>query len=262
MMRKGSAFANAGWLFFDVGNVLLIDEEYSLAMFRAILAGAERRVRPVDPAELMARRERLVLDAQDPAPWDALGAELVGEAHWPGLRTTVSERFASAWDEFNVPVPGHARVLERLSRGYRLAMASNQPAGARAGVNRLGLCEHFQVLGISEERGLAKPDEAFFSALVAEADVEPQRAIMIGDRIDNDIAPAQRLGFGTIHVQHAPAPWWFRQPSALSAVYLASLSRAPARGCGPANRGVQADLAVRSLDDLLRALICEDERAP
>ena len=50
------------------------------------------------------------------------------------------------------------------------------------------------------EEGVAKPDERIFELAMERADCSPEEAVMIGDRLDNDIAPAKRLGITTIRV--------------------------------------------------------------
>ena len=52
----------------------------------------------------------------------------------------------------------------------------------------------------SEEEGLEKPDERIFLRALGRAGCEPHEACMIGDRPDNDIAPAKRLGMRTIRI--------------------------------------------------------------
>ena len=54
---------------------------------------------------------------------------------------------------------------------------------------------------VSETLDLAKPDPRFFEALLAAAG-NPARAIMVGDRIDNDVAPARALGLATVRLRH------------------------------------------------------------
>ncbi|MYA76953.1 MAG: HAD family hydrolase [Gemmatimonadetes bacterium] len=46
--------------------------------------------------------------------------------------------------------------------------------------------------------GVKKPDQRFFETILANADTKASEAIMIGDRLDNDIIPARRIGMKTI----------------------------------------------------------------
>lgn len=47
---------------------------------------------------------------------------------------------------------------------------------------------------------MEKPNEEIFLRALRRAGCEPPEACMIGDRPDNDIAPAKRLGMRTIRV--------------------------------------------------------------
>lgn len=245
----------ADWLFFDVGNVLFIDEEYNLTLLKVLTEAVARLGLPVSSRELMHERERLVREEADPTPFDTLGARLLGAAGWREAKRPVKERFSASWRDFNVPVPGCHQVLRQLRRRYRLAVAANQPTGCRRELERLGLLDCFDVLGLSEEKGFGKPDERFFQQLLGECRVTAAEATMVGDRIDNDIAPAQRLGLRTVRVEHPPAPWWFVQQTELASLYLTSLGTTPARGCGRGNVGVKAHRAVSSLLELNEVLL-------
>jgi len=46
--------------------------------------------------------------------------------------------------------------------------------------------------------GFSKPDPRAFQAAAASLGVTPPDCIMVGDRIDNDIAPAKALGMAAI----------------------------------------------------------------
>ena len=59
------------WLFFDVGNVLVIDELYTLALWSTLLDRSRQRGLDTTIQTLMAERERLVIEEVDPVPFDA-----------------------------------------------------------------------------------------------------------------------------------------------------------------------------------------------
>jgi len=52
----------------------------------------------------------------------------------------------------------------------------------------------------SKEVGLEKPDPAIFQLALSQSGCEPSQAVMIGDRLDNDIRPARLLGWKTIRI--------------------------------------------------------------
>jgi len=52
----------------------------------------------------------------------------------------------------------------------------------------------------SAEVGLEKPDPAIFRFALSRAGCSPAEAVMIGDRLDNDIRPARLQGWKTVRI--------------------------------------------------------------
>jgi FMN phosphatase YigB (HAD superfamily) len=63
---------------------------------------------------------------------------------------------------------------------------------------RAGIAELFGYHGLSGTTGLRKPDPQVFLAAATALGLPSSACIMVGDRIDNDIAPAKALGMATI----------------------------------------------------------------
>ena len=57
----------------------------------------------------------------------------------------------------------------------------------------------------SAEAGCAKPDLRIFTMALDKAGCEPSEAVMVGDRLDNDIIPAKKLGMKTVWVRQGYA---------------------------------------------------------
>lgn len=244
---------NPAWLFIDVGNVLVVDD-YGVAYFLEELQGAVMAAGgQVSHADIMARRENLVMDHEDGAPYITLGIELLEESLRQPLFERVIAEISADWARFNTPVPGVAAVLEELARDYRLALAANQPLSCRPNLEALGLLHHFEVVGISREMGLSKPDPAFFQALLDQAGCAPGDAIMIGDRLDNDIAPARKLGMWTVQVLMDAAAQGYQVRTPAEQRYIESLARAPVRGAGK-GAGSMPHAAVASIHEVPGAL--------
>lgn len=86
--------------------------------------------------------------------------------------------------------------------GYFVGVAGNQTARAGRFLRELNLpCD---MLATSDEWGAAKPDTAFFDKLVAVSGHDRQEIAYVGDRLDNDIAPAAHAGLFTIWVRRGP----------------------------------------------------------
>ena len=86
--------------------------------------------------------------------------------------------------------------------GYFVGVAGNQTARAGRFLRELNLpCD---VLATSDEWGATKPDAGFFDKLVAVSGHDRGEIAYVGDRLDNDIAPAAQAGLFTIWVRRGP----------------------------------------------------------
>ena len=56
--------------------------------------------------------------------------------------------------------------------------------------------------------GVSKPDRHIFEIALERSCCKPENAVMIGDRIDNDIVPAKQLGMKTIWVKQGLGSLW------------------------------------------------------
>ncbi len=101
-----------------------------------------------------------------------------------------------------IPYPEAKEVLETLkSRGYKLGIIANQALDARDRLRRFGLYDLFEVIVISQEQGVSKPQPAIFLDALYKAGAKAHECAMIGDKLTNDIAPAKALGFKTVWIR-------------------------------------------------------------
>jgi FMN phosphatase YigB (HAD superfamily) len=61
--------------------------------------------------------------------------------------------------------------------------------------------DYFSHAEVSGDLGLSKPDPRFLERVLRVCGVSAAQAIMVGDRLDNDIVPARLLGMKTILVR-------------------------------------------------------------
>jgi putative hydrolase of the HAD superfamily len=99
---------------------------------------------------------------------------------------------------------GVEEVIRKLADNYILALAANQPDYMKEKLDRTGLMKYFKSTELSADLGLQKPDSRFFMEVCRRINVEPQNCVMIGDRLDNDIYPANILGMRTIWLKYGP----------------------------------------------------------
>ena len=94
-----------------------------------------------------------------------------------------------------------------------LGLAANQPAQSLETLDRVGVLKLFEYKEVSGSIGLKKPDPRLLLHSCAGLGVAPSEAIMVGDRIDNDIVPARMLGMVAIrfesgrHAKQKPRSW-------------------------------------------------------
>ncbi len=100
----------------------------------------------------------------------------------------------------NPLLPGAHETLEQLSRSHRLAVISNNFASADRWMEYHDLAEYFEHVSISGTHQLHKPDPRLFIVTLEALGVDAGQAAMVGDRLDNDIWPANRLGMTTVRI--------------------------------------------------------------
>ncbi len=87
--------------------------------------------------------------------------------------------------------------------GYRVAILANQPVSRSAELRALRFDP--EVMAMSDEMGVAKPDPAFFArALALLGDPAPADVAYVGDRVDNDVLPAAAAGMRAVWIRRGP----------------------------------------------------------
>jgi HAD superfamily hydrolase (TIGR01549 family) len=87
--------------------------------------------------------------------------------------------------------------------GHRLAIVANQPAARTAELRAIGV--EAEVIAMSDELGVAKPDPRFFTrALELMGAPSPASVAYVGDRVDNDVIPAIAAGMRAIWLRRGP----------------------------------------------------------
>ncbi|AMC92835.1 hypothetical protein AOC36_02190 [Erysipelothrix larvae] len=91
-------------------------------------------------------------------------------------------------------------TLEKLSKRYKLGIIANQIEGLENRLFEHGIYKFFKVIVSSHEAGVKKPNPQIFQKALQEANTTADNCIYIGDRPDNDIVPAKKLGFTTVRI--------------------------------------------------------------
>lgn len=91
------------------------------------------------------------------------------------------------------------------ARGLKVLIAGNQPIESEAALARLELPA--DVIASSAGWGVAKPDPAFFARVIEAAGEPPESIAYVGDRLDNDVLPARRVGMVAVLLRRGPWGW-------------------------------------------------------
>lgn len=98
--------------------------------------------------------------------------------------------------------------LRKLSKKYNIGVIANQSLGTEKRLKEFGILQYIDLVIASAEEGVAKPDKRVFEIALNRANCKPQHAVMVGDRIDNDIVPAKALGLKTIWIKQGFGKYW------------------------------------------------------
>lgn len=94
-------------------------------------------------------------------------------------------------------------ALARLrADGLWVGIAGNQTV--RAGGILRDLALPADMIATSDDWGVSKPDPGFFRRMLEEAPGGRDEILYVGDRLDNDIRPAARLGLRTALIRRGP----------------------------------------------------------
>jgi 2-phosphoglycolate phosphatase len=137
---------------------------------------------------------------------EVLIAELVGpDSIDEGVRL-FRERYGRIFASHTTALPGAADTLRALGvRGVRAAVASNKPARfSRPLLQSLGMVEGLSLVAGPDTSGATKPDPQMIRDCLAGMDVEPERAIYVGDMV-LDVESGHRAGVEVVLVASGSA---------------------------------------------------------
>lgn len=109
-------------------------------------------------------------------------------------------------------------VLEKLSKKFKLGIIANQSSDLMERLRGWNIDKYFSIVVSSADYGISKPDERLFTIALQKSGYLAHSAVMVGDRLDNDILPANKLGFQTVRIKQGfakdqIAPSTFYQPT-------------------------------------------------
>lgn len=117
------------------------------------------------------------------------------------LADRLLEAYVEAWPRHIETFEDVMETLELVRSRYRVALITNgRSVEQRLKIERGGLADAFDVIVVSGEVGVRKPDPAIFGYALRALDVEPGHAMHIGDSAPHDVRGARNAGLGAVWV--------------------------------------------------------------
>mgnify|MGYP003584444509 FL=1 len=188
------------WLFFDIGSTL-VEEKQALDDF--VNRCVEKLVQvgiKVSYADYHDQLLRIAVQGGDPIheAWNCFAPNHLERPRWSHEKERLYPQVRSA--------------LKALRTRYHLGIIANQGNDLSSRLERFGILDDFEIIISSTDIGLSKPDIRIFQLAVEQANIEPSQAIYVGDRVDNDIIPAKKLGMRTIRMRQGLGQYGSEDP--------------------------------------------------
>jgi putative hydrolase of the HAD superfamily len=111
------------------------------------------------------------------------------------LITAAQELFGRDWFRRLVLFDDAVQTLEALRTHFKLGLVTNGPSSAqRPKIEQFRLIDYLDLLIVSEEVGVAKPDPAIFAIALERLGVAPSEALFVGDSPEFDLRGAAAAG--------------------------------------------------------------------
>ena len=184
------------WVFIDIGSTLVDEDDAIEVRLNRLHAACNDSGISVSLEEIKSLLHETVMEQKHSATSRTIAKLTDSEDLKIHLMAQLTWR-----KDLEKPYPEAKRVLNSLSNKYPIGIIANQPPGTEARLEKWGLLRFVSLCLPSAETGLSKPDPAIFELAIERSGCEPEHAVMIGDRIDNDVTPAKSLGWKTIRVK-------------------------------------------------------------
>ncbi len=195
-------------IFFDLGQTLVNEWDfinYFDVKFLEILNGFGARI---DSRNYQAVRDNVIRNRQiSNGSVRELVIEICKLICQAGYDKIIAQRLESQIREgrqklFHV-FDDAEETLRVLSKQFDLGIIANQTKDIVRLLDDSNISRFFKVKVISSEVGMEKPDPRIFHLAMRLAEASPTDCIMVGDRLDTDILPANLLGMKTIRTTNS-----------------------------------------------------------
>ncbi|UCE04696.1 MAG: HAD family hydrolase [bacterium] len=239
------------WIFFDVGNVILNDDPAMAFFYHEIYQAIRENGSCITLDEVLAAREHSILVERNGRHYDTVGKKFLDHMTWQNLDKRIRRTLADNWADLSPLMPGIVPVIQILAKQFNLGIIANQPREVKRILEDHGLLGYFQVHGISQIVGMSKPDPFFFEWALDQSRCAPREALMIGDRIDNDVRPAKSIGLKTLWLKLPLSKKGYQPQTEFEQRYFQSLEKASASHLPPQDESETPDGIAEDFESIL-----------
>ncbi len=247
----------AEWVFFDIGNVILNDDPAMAQLYRYIFQLFQENKLNVPYEEMLAFREKNILKYRNGRHHYAVAVKYLGEDVVKKNFKGILKQLSSQWEQVSPLINGIHEIIEDAAQHFKLGLIANQPKEVIPILEKNELMKFFDVNAISAIAGFNKPDLRIFKYALEAAQCQPHQAVMIGDRIDNDIIPANVLGMKTIWLKIPVDEKGYNPRDKFEIMYFESIRKASASQLQPQHENEKPDFIAnnfRELTDILHKI--------
>ena len=196
------------FIFFDLGQTLIDEWDYIAYFdqkFLELLNGFGARI---DQRNYQAIRDSIIRDRKiGHGSVKELVIEVCKLLSPPGYEKVIASRLEphirqGRRDLFKF-FDDAEQTLKALSKYCEMGIIANQSQDVAELIQKGGFGKFFKVQTISSSVKLKKPDSKIFELALREAGQNAEDCIMVGDRLDTDICPANMLGMTTIRTTNS-----------------------------------------------------------
>ena len=113
----------------------------------------------------------------------------------------LTRRWMKEFGDYARPFEKSAEVLGKLRKKYRLGLLTNgDPYMQRTKLYKSGLENYFEIVIVSGEQGIHKPDVRIFELACSRMGLQPNEIGFVGDTFSTDILGAVRCGMKPIWI--------------------------------------------------------------
>jgi HAD superfamily hydrolase (TIGR01549 family) len=199
---------NPSFIFFDLGQTLIDEWDYIAYFdqkFLEVLNGFGARI---DQRNYHAMRDSIIRDRKiGHGSVKELVIEVCKLLSPPGYEKVIASRLEphirqgrrELFKFFDDAEP----TLKAVSKYCEMGIIANQSQDVAELIQKAGFDKFFKVQTISSSVKLKKPDSKIFELALKQAGQSAEDCIMVGDRLDTDICPANTMGMTTIRTTNS-----------------------------------------------------------